>query len=59
MNLIEEAFKAHQMGDFTVKPNRLVGRPRSYKDKGCDKAKENHGYFGKCIDCPLPECLET
>ena len=29
---------------------------RHYKDKGCKYAK-SQGYYGPCIDCPLPQCV--
>ncbi len=52
-----EIFKAHQMGDFTVEPCGYVGRPKEYKDTGCERAKKLN-YKGKCIECPLLKCLE-
>ena len=27
-------------------------------DRGCKSAKKYYGYHGKCVDCPLPLCLE-
>lgn len=27
-------------------------------DTGCVRAKTINGYFGRCLDCPLPVCWE-
>lgn len=29
-----------------------------HPDVGCEAALELYGYRGKCVDCPIPICLE-
>lgn len=57
--LIQAAVNGRLMGDFEVPVFNRPASPLVPKDIGCAEVERRpYYYYGKCIDCPLPKCLE-